>query len=133
MSQEIKRGTLVIMVISAIIVVTMFLLALHLWEEKTANDPENVKTQLNRANSYYGQGDYQNAILWLTKAANQGNPEAQNALGYIYANGKGVPVDNEKAISWYKQAAAQGDYKAHETLKKFNIATDKPPSFVPGE
>ncbi len=133
MSQEIKRQTLVLMLIGAIIMVVVFLLALRFWAERTANDPDNVRTQLTKANTYYNQGDYQNAILWLTKAAGQNNPEAQDALGYIYANGKGVPVDNEKAVYWYKQAAALGDFKAHEALKKYNIVTEKPPSFVPGE
>ena len=132
-SQQIKRQTLVMMAIGAAVMVVVFILALRFWAEYTANDPENVRTQLTKANTYYGQGDYQNAILWLNKAAAQGNTEAQDALGYIYANGKGVTVDSVKAVYWYKQAADQGDYKAHEALKKLNVITAKPPSFVPGE
>jgi TPR repeat protein len=121
------------MAIGAIVMVVIFLQALRFWAEHTANDPDNVRTQLSRANEFYKLGDYNNAIIWLTKAGNQGNTEAQDALGYIYANGKGVNVDTTKAIYWYKLAADQGDYKAHEALKKLNVVTAKPPSFVPGE
>ena len=41
-----------------------------------------------------GQGvpqDYAQAFIWYSKAAYQANAEAQNALGAMYAKGRGVP------------------------------------------
>jgi Sel1 repeat len=35
--------------------------------------------------------DYGQAAVWLRKAADQGNSEAQHALGVLYDNGQGVP------------------------------------------
>ena len=41
-------------------------------------------------------------------AAEQGDAEAQFNLGYIYATGLGVPVDDTEAIYWYRKSAEQG-------------------------
>jgi len=35
-------------------------------------------------------------------------PEAQTALGDLYAAGRGIPPDREKARGWFEKAAAQG-------------------------
>ncbi|MDO8312300.1 MAG: tetratricopeptide repeat protein, partial [Sideroxyarcus sp.] len=46
---------------------------------------------------------------WVTKIqAFVGIAEAQDQLGWMYANGVGVPEDRMKAIEWYQKAAAQG-------------------------
>jgi TPR repeat protein len=37
--------------------------------------------------------------------AKQGNADAQNNLGTMYANGKGVLKDAKQAASWYQKAA----------------------------
>jgi len=39
------------------------------------------------------------------KAAYQGNAAGQNSLGHCYANGRGVPRDEEEAVKWYRKAA----------------------------
>ncbi|MEO7676169.1 MAG: tetratricopeptide repeat protein [Verrucomicrobiota bacterium] len=41
-------------------------------------------------------------------AAEGGDPNAQNLLGEIYANGEGVPSDYKEAAKWYRLAAEQG-------------------------
>ena len=35
--------------------------------------------------------DYAQAVSWYRKAAQQGYAEAQYTLGWMYANGRGVP------------------------------------------
>jgi TPR repeat protein len=50
--------------------------------------------------------DYQEALKWYRKAAEQGNTHAQNSLGRMYANGKGVPQDFVRDHMWYTFAAA---------------------------
>ena len=41
-------------------------------------------------------------------SAEQGNASAQFNLGYMYANGEGVPQNNVRAYVWFSVSAAQG-------------------------
>jgi TPR repeat protein len=50
------------------------------------------------------------------QAAAQGNAEAQNNLGFLYAKGSGVPEDYIQAEKWYEKAAAQGNAEAQNRL-----------------
>ena len=38
-----------------------------------------------------------------------GNGYAQNCIGFIYAEGRGVTKDDAKAVEWYQKSAAQGN------------------------
>ena len=67
-------------------------------------------------NDYGVKKDWQKAIEWYTKAAEQGYAEAQYTLGMRYAEGKGVKQDWQKAIEWYTKAAEQGHAEALYTL-----------------
>jgi len=60
--------------------------------------------------------DYQKALYWYKKAAEQGYAKAANHLGAIYANGLGVPQNYSKAVYWYKKAAKKGF-----ALAEFNL------------
>jgi len=60
----------------------------------------------------YERGDYETAFKEFKAAAEQGNAEAQNRLGDMYAEGQGVPQDYGEAVKWYRRAAEQGDAKA---------------------
>ncbi|MGE0094509.1 MAG: tetratricopeptide repeat protein [Alphaproteobacteria bacterium] len=48
------------------------------------------------------------AAGWFQKAALQGNGAAQFELGISYEAGRGVPVDNLLALTWYETAARGG-------------------------
>ena len=67
-------------------------------------------------NGYGVEQDYQKAIEWYQKAAQQGLAKAQSNLGGMYANGHGVKQDYQKAIEWYQKAAQQGLAKAQYNL-----------------
>ena len=56
----------------------------------------------------YQRGDYVTALRILRPLADHGGPNAENALGVIYANGQGVPQDYAAAMKWYRKAANQG-------------------------
>ncbi len=56
----------------------------------------------------YQRGDYATALTEFRPLAQQGHAEAQNNLGFMYSNGRGVPQDYEEAVRWYRLAAAQG-------------------------
>lgn len=51
-------------------------------------------------------------IIWLTKAANQGNPVAQRKLGELYLNGTSVNRDLEKGQALLLSAAQKKDSEA---------------------
>ena len=44
----------------------------------------------------------------IIREAEQGDAEAQTALGLVYEKGEGVPQDHQLAVKWYKLAAEQG-------------------------
>ena len=61
--------------------------------------------------------DYATAVKWYTKAAEQGDADAQHNLGVMYDKGEGVPQNNVLAYMWWNLAAAQGDEssKSHKS------------------
>jgi len=62
------------------------------------------------------QQDYAEVIKWYRKAAVQGYAKAQNNLGFMYEEGKGVPQNDTEAVKWYRKAAVQGNAKAQYNL-----------------
>ena len=57
------------------------------------------------------------AVRWYRKAAEQGLADAQLWLGFMYADGRGVPEDSVQAYAWFNIAAAQGDDSAEHGKK----------------
>ncbi|MFT4178561.1 MAG: hypothetical protein QM612_03745 [Thermomonas sp.] len=60
--------------------------------------------------------DLRRAINLLQTAADQGDADAQNALGVRYAYGIGLAQNYQQAIHWYIKAAKQGDPRAQTNL-----------------
>ena len=58
------------------------------------------------AKSAYGRGDYALAAQLFRSRAEQGNARAQNNLGGMYTQGRGVPQDFIRAHMWFNVAAA---------------------------
>jgi hypothetical protein len=85
--------------------------AYRLWR----NAQTNLETHYN---------DAQNAIkaARLRTAAEQGDAEAQDALGFFYCIGAGVPLDYVQAATWFRNAAEQGNAEAqyHLGLSYYN-------------
>ena len=53
---------------------------------------------------------------WYNKSAEQGNANAQYALGWMYENGEGVVKDLAMAFRWYKRAAERNHPAAQTNL-----------------
>lgn len=51
----------------------------------------------------------QEAVKWFRLSALQGNPLAQNSLGFCYEEGLGIDKDAKFAAYWYLKAAKQGN------------------------
>jgi len=60
--------------------------------------------------------DQKQAVHWYSKAAKQGDADAQFNLGIMYARGEGVVQDNKRALFWFKKSAAQGHVGAQNVL-----------------
>ena len=56
--------------------------------------------------------DSAEAVNWYRKAAGHGNADAENTLGAIYAEGRGVPRDYVRAYAWFSLAMLAGDQRA---------------------
>ena len=52
----------------------------------------------------------------LRARAEKGDAGAQYSLGFMYADGRGVPRDDAQAVAWYRKAAAQGHADAQLNL-----------------
>ena len=55
-----------------------------------------------------GRGNYADALRIIQPLAAQGDAHAQNNLGIMYENGRGVGRHYPEALKWYRMAAAQG-------------------------
>jgi TPR repeat protein len=64
----------------------------------------------------YRAGDYSSALAQWLPLAKQGNPLAQNFLGFLYDNGQGVLEDDTEAVKWYRFAAEQNHARAQYGL-----------------
>ena len=68
------------------------------------------------------------ALVGARQAAAQGHAGGQTNLGYMYANGYGVPQDYVQAHMWSILAATQGDKTARENRDTY--AKQLPPTDV---
>lgn len=48
--------------------------------------------------------DYDQALIWYTRAARQNNQRAMYQLGVMYENGLGVAKNQHSALGWYRKA-----------------------------
>ncbi|KAG0256886.1 hypothetical protein DFQ27_005430 [Actinomortierella ambigua] len=78
------------------------------WRTKLSGtlNKEDAKT-----NQSLGMG-----IKWFTRAAEQGDANAQHYLGLMYDQGRGVDQSDVEAIKWYTKAAEQGVTNAQTNL-----------------
>ena len=79
-------------------------------------EPTDAESQFLQGLEEYRLGDYAEAVKWYRMAAEQGHAVAQHNLGFMYAEGQGVPQDYAEAFRWYRMAAEQGDADAQFQL-----------------
>lgn len=71
---------------------------------------------LQEANEALAANDYATALKELEPLAAKGDANAQHLLAEMYSNGAGVPMDEKKAVSWYRKASEQGYADAQAML-----------------
>ena len=89
-----------------------FLFEDEAWEE----DPES-------GNSHWEGERFLEAqpVLWISKAAEAGNPAAQYTLAKLYLSGDDIPKNVEEAMRWLEQSAGQGNQYAQYALGKLYL------------
>ena len=60
--------------------------------------------------------DFNEAMKWWLKAAENGNADAQNRIAFIYSDREIGELDHKKSVKWYRKAAEQGHESAIVTL-----------------
>lgn len=82
-------------------------------ERSTPSTPEELR-MAGQSYLYAPQSrqDFADAKQILLKAANLGDSQAQFDLGVMYRNGRGVPVDEAEAFTWFKKSADNGNSAA---------------------
>ena len=73
------------------------------------------------------RAEYEAPAKELRKSAEGGDASAQNALGLLYYEGKGVPQDYRQAKQWFEEAAKQGHAGAQVNLGTLYLNGDGAP------
>lgn len=68
------------------------------------------------------QRNYEQALAWMTKAAEAGDAEAQYRVGSAHQGGYGTAVDMLRAADWYRKSADQGYPQAQLLLGTLYMA-----------
>jgi TPR repeat protein len=84
--------------------------------------PDARCQSISSANRAYARGDYVKAARSLTVGAERGDAAAQARLGFMYANGYGVPQSFIVAADLYRRSAERGNATAQHLL---GLAYDK--------
>jgi len=71
--------------------------------------------------------DYAEVAANYCHLARSGDANAQYALGWMYANGRGVPVDEKIAQQLFTMAAEQGHVLAKDSLTKISKSSSQTP------
>ena len=83
----------------------------------------NPAKALELGNKYYNADgvalDYEKAVFWYQKAAEQGNADAMLQLALCYRKGHGVDGDQEECVKWLKKSAEKGVAKAQYYLASY--------------
>ena len=85
-------------------------------EAELAEKAKQEQTAFSKGLAAYNAGDFPTALAVLKPLADAGNPSAQNNIGRMYYDGKGVPENDAEAVKWFQLAADKG----HPTAQ-FNL------------
>ncbi len=98
--------------------ISQFSISQLLQEESVSHD---ANLQYRIADCYFcgtneTEKNYEKAVKWLEKAAQNNHAIAQFALASCYSNGYGVPKNPEKAFEFFNRSAKNGNAQAFYSL-----------------
>lgn len=83
---------------------------------KTLAEKGDVQAILGMGMDREANGEYTEAMVWYQRAADKNVAKGMEHIGFLYALGRGVPHDDEKARSWLVRAKAAGDPDAQSLM-----------------
>jgi len=100
---------------SLILALAVPLVALAHGPKDLPDDPKLLK-RYQDGYAAYQKEDYATALIRWRPLAEQGSSAAQLFVGFMYANGQGLPKDNTVAAKWYGEAAERDNGVAQVRL-----------------
>ncbi len=80
---------------------------------------DDISSMVNLVYIYANNDDYNNALKWMERAAELGEPKMQTLLSYFYLSPEGeIEPDTTKAIKWMKIRAEA----SNDTTAQYNLA-----------
>ena len=111
-----------------VIIVSLVLLWGAYKLSNTITNPKDAIAQYKLAKTYDDDGseelNYERAAELYKLSADQGNSDAQNAMGSMYYYGDGVEKDYKKSVAFYKLAVKQNNKKAQFNLAEMYMAAE---------
>lgn len=86
----------------------------------------NATSQAQLGRLYKSGAKYDEAIKWLTKAAEQGEISAMRELFYTYYGAEGVEQDKAEGLRWLRKLADKGDKNAKLIFKQIENGQYQP-------
>jgi len=87
---------------------------------RLAAQQNHPQAQDNFGLALFQNGKHAEAVPWLQRSAERGEPRAQFVLGTMYFNGDAVPKDWVRAYAWMLRAAASGLPQATQTQQQMD-------------
>lgn len=78
-------------------------------------------SQMQEAMALLQQGKYAKSHAMFLAMANKGDTDAMQQLGQDFIRGRGVAVDNRKAMHWFNTAAQKGSLRAMTMLAVMHL------------
>ena len=95
-------------------------------------DPGNLQLRSTlKSTEAYDRGDYDTAMQFMKKAADQGDGDAALSMGVMYERGEGVPSDHAQAAVWYRKGAELGSGKHEIEVVVFDNAGNEQRHYEP--
>lgn len=98
------------------------------WYRIAAEDPTGCGNGANAAlASLYSKGEgnvpinHGEALRYLIRAAERGNPVAALTIGFYYEKGLGVPIDRAEALRWFQLAGYPSVEAARQGLAELGL------------
>ena len=83
--------------------------------------PVAFASDLKAGDTAYKKGDFKTALHHWQPLAEQGNKDAQFAIGTLYNDGQGIAKDYKKSLYWYTKSAQQGHQNAQAMLSMMHF------------
>ena len=81
----------------------------------------NITSQIILWEYYYDLKKYEDSFNWIKKAAELGDPDAQNNLGFMYDFALGTVENKKLAYKWYIKAAEQNQVNALTSIAHYYL------------